>query len=317
MVLKAALRPDCILAWMVFIPSILGFHLTSNLSHCERLNRSHLAKTGVITPRQSPIIRSSQRLTRGVQLDAIWGSSSSASSSSSGEDDDATNDKDATTEETEPTTPSDEAAVDATSSMASTDASSDPAVESSASGTEKSLLDLVNEIGNNFQGLAKRATTAGYESQGQSKKILYAAKACVYYTLFITYRAYRGFFVLLPLTFRQVYGKMEAAMNTGNLSLEEVGFNESGGDDSTVTNSSSKFRTKVTVSVLTTVVTISYVIGGILKMGTKFLRTIAKTSDVPKSFGAAADEVMNYEGRISRVGKVNGEEGAEKGGLAP
>jgi len=311
MVLKAALRPDCILAWMVFIPSILGFHLTSNLSPYERLNRAHLANTGVMTPRQSPIC-SSQRLTGGVQLDAIWGSS--ASSSSSSKDDDAANDKDGTTEETETTTPSDEAVVDTTSSMASTDASSDPAVESSASaGTEKSLLDLVNEIGNNFQGLAKRATTAGYESQGQSKKILYAAKACLYYTLFIIYRAYRGFFVLLPLTFRQVYGKMEAAMNTGNLSLEEVGFNESGGDD-TVTNSSSKFRTKVTVSILTTVVTISYVIGGILKMGTKFLRTIAKTSDVPKSFGAAADEIMDFEGRI---GKVNGDEGAEKGSLAP
>jgi hypothetical protein len=307
MVLKAALRPDCILTWMVFIPSILGFHLTSN-SPCER-HRAHLAN-GVMTPRQSPIF-SSQRLARGIQLDAIWGSSSSAPSSSSGEDDD-TNDKDAT-KETEKT-PSDEAVVD-TTSMSSTDKSSDPAVESSTPGTEKSLLDLVNEIGNNFQVLAKRSTTTGYESKGQSKKILYAAKACIYYTLFIIYRAYRGIFVLLPLTFRQVYRKMEAAMNTGNLSLEEIGFNESGGGD--MINNSSKWRTKVTVSILTTVVTISYVVGGILKMATKFLRTIVKTSDVPKSFGAAADEVMDFEGRISRVGKVNGDEGVEKGGLAP
>ncbi len=102
-------------------------------------------------------------------------------------------------------------------------------------------------------------------------------------------------------------------MNTGNLSLDEIGFDENGKD---VPSSTPKWRTKITVSILTSVITVSYIVGGVLKMASKFLRTIAKTSDVPKSFGAAADEVMNIEGRIGRVGKVNGDI-AESSGLSP
>merc|ERR1712003_18680 len=146
---------------------------------------------------------------------------------------------------------------------------------------------------------AQRSTAKGYQSEDQSRKILFAAKACTYYTLFMIYRAYRGFFVLLPATFRRVYQKMEIAMNTGNLSMEETDFAENGND----ITSKVKWRTKITVSILTTVITISYVVGGMLKMASEFFRTIARTSDVPKSFGAAADEVLNFEGRINRVGK--------------
>ena len=163
--------------------------------------------------------------------------------------------------------------------------------------------------------MAQKSTAKGYQCEDRYKKILYAVKSCVYYTLFILYRAYRGFFVLLPATFRQVYRKMEAAMNTGNLSLEEIGFTENGNDS--VSSSSTNWKTKLTVSVLTSVVTISYVFGGILKMASKFIRTIAKTSNVSKSFEAAADEVVNFEDRISRVGKINGEEDIEPSGLGP
>eukprot|EP00536_Pseudo-nitzschia_multiseries_P000278 jgi/Psemu1/299946/fgenesh1_kg.4_\ len=104
-------------------------------------------------------------------------------------------------------------------------------------------------------------------------------------------------------------------MDSGNMSIEEVGYTESGED---TVSSSSKWKTKLTVSILSMVVTLSYIVGGILKMGAQFFRTIAKTSDVPKSFEAAADEVMNFEGRISRVGKVNGADDASpSSGLAP
>ena len=187
------------------------------------------------------------------------------------------------------------------------DSSAAASTTTTTTSSEKSLWVLLNEIGNNFQGMAQRATKKGSESDAQSKKIIYAAKGSVYYTLFILYRAYRGFFVLLPATFLQVYRKMEAVMNTGNLSLDEIGV----GDDAV--GKSSKWRTKLTVSILSTVITLSYVAGGLLKMTTKFLRTIAKTSDVSKSFEAAADEVMDFEGRISRVGKINGEDGVDLG----
>merc|ERR1712238_102408 len=111
----------------------------------------------------------------------------------------------------------------------------------------------------------------------------------------IIYRSYRGFFVLLPITVRQVYKKMNDVMNTENLSMLE----------------SNNWRTKLTVSMLTSVVTISYIFGGALEMITKFFQTITKTSNVTKSFEAAADEMVNFEGRISRVGKINGEENIE------
>jgi len=300
---EAAFRPASILYWTVLLPSILGFQLTSN-SPYER-HQPHSASS-VITPRLS-LSLPNQRLTRGIQLEAIWGSSSPKSSSSS--DDDSADDEDAAEN-----TPTDDAVVE--TSVSSADKSSDHTnkMESSTDSNEKSLLTLVNEIGNNFKTMAQRSTAKGYECEDQYKKIIFAAKACVYYTLFIFYRSYRGFFVLLPATFQRVYRNMEAAMNTGNLSLDEIGFSRNGED---VTSSSSKWRTKFTVSILTSVVTISYVVGGVLKMASKFLRTIAKTSDVAKSFGAAADEVMDFEGRISRVGKVNGEEEIETSGLTP
>jgi hypothetical protein len=296
MILNVARRSAYILTWTVFIPSILGFQLTGN-SQCER--HGAFVTSSVVTSRRSPILPT-KPLSRGIQLESIWGSSSSSSSSSSNNEDEDTNDEE-TTKETE-TTPTKDAAVD-------TSTSSTVESTSSAVSTEKSLLALLNDIGNNFKGMAQKATTKGYTCEDQKQKILFAAKACLYYTLFIIYRSYRGFFVLLPATFKQVYQKMEATMITGNLSLEETG------ED--ITSTSTTWRTKVTVGILTSVITISYIVGGVVKMATKFIRTIAKTSDVPKSFGAAADEVMNIEGRISRVGKVNGDEGVGTSGLAP
>jgi len=307
MIPKAAPRLASILTWTLFLKSILGFQLTTE-SLCGR-HQAHLS-SGIMTPRQSPILPN-QRMTRDILLKGIWGPSSSSSSSSSDDQTDGENvEKETETEKA----PTDDVVADTSMSPVDTSSENDDAAESSTTGTEKSVLFLVNEIGNNFKVMAQKSTANGYQSEDQKKKIILAAKACIYYTLFIIYRSYRGFFVLLPATFRQVYQNMEAAMKTRNLSMEEIGLTKSGED---MTQSSPKWGTKITVSILTTVITISYVLGGILKMVSKFIRTIAKTSDVPKSFGAAADEVMNFEDRISRVGKVDEEEGFENSGLAP
>ena len=278
MILKS-LQSLFILTWLVSITSILGFQPTSNS----------------VTSRRSPFV-SSPRFAKSVRLAAMWGASS--------------NDENEEVEDEVEEPSTDDGAV--STSMESTGESSIDA--KTPVSPEKSLLKLVNEIGNNFRTMAQKSTAKGYQSEDQYKRILHAAKACIYYSLFIVYRAYRGFFVLLPATFREVYIKMEAAMNAGNLSLEEIGFDESGEE---VASSKSKWRTKVTVSILTTVITASYIVGGVVKMATRFVRTIAKTSDVPKSFGAAADEVINIEGRIGRVGKVNGQSAEDSAGLAP
>jgi hypothetical protein len=161
------------------------------------------------------------------------------------------------------------------------------------------LLTLLNEVGEKFKTMAQKSTANGIKSKNQSTKILYAAKACLYYTLFIIYRTYRGFFVLLPATVRQVYHQMEVVMNTGNLDM----IDENDDDTTTDTVKKNSWRTKITVSLLTSVVTVSYICGGVLKLVSKFVRTMFQTSNVTKSFEAAADEMGNFEGRISRVGK--------------
>lgn len=316
-----ALRSVCLLAWISFLPSNLGFQLP-NVSLLPP------ATQGVVTRRQSPfLLTNQQRSTRGLPLAGIFGKHDFSSSSSKDSEENNADDKE---QAKEPTEDEDADAVATSSSSSSSETadaspvdivatdSTDVVVATNSSATtssDKSLWVLINEIGNSFKDMGQRATTKGSESDAQSKKILYAVKACVCYTLFILYRAYRGVFVLLPATFLTVYRKMEAVYNSGNLSLDEIGYAESGEDAVVKTT---KWRTRFTVSILTTVITLSYIVSGILKMGSKFLRTIAKTSDVPKSFEAAADEAMDFEGRISRVGKINGEEDDIKtSGLLP
>ena len=187
---------------------------------------------------------------------------------------------------------------------------------SSSTTTNKSLVTLLNDIGNNFKSMAETATTKGTASSEQSTKIVCAIQASVYYTLFILYRSYRGFFVLLPATIRRVYQQMNTVMtnnsDTSNLSMVAEDENEKGEDGTTKMTPAAAtpptWKTKVTVSLLTVVVTSSYLVGGVLQMATQFVRTIAHTSNVSKSFEAAADEMVDYEARISRVAGSSGDE---------
>jgi hypothetical protein len=72
-----------------------------------------------------------------------------------------------------------------------------------------------------------------------------------------------------------------------------------------------RWRTTLTVSILAGIVTISYVLGGALRVATKFLRNLTKTSSVSGSFEAAVDEFENRMGRISKI-KSDGKEQQEK-----
>jgi hypothetical protein len=306
-----------LLSMMTFLPSNLGFHLTTMTRHQSQFlptARSHV---------QQQSIRGD-----GVQLrESFWKKSSSK------DNDDSSGEKEITEEEEEEETkplldkdedddssPSMELVstddiIDVETSPSTKESESASTTEDSSS-SNKSLLTLLNEVGEKFKTMAQKSTSKGIESKNQSTKILYAAKACLFYTLFIIYRTYRGLFVLLPATVRQVYHQMEVVMNTGNLDMIE------NDDTDTTTVKKNSWRTKITVSLLTSVVTISYICGGVLKLVSKFVRTMFKTSNVTKSFEAAADEMGNFEGRISRVGKKsnnNEDENFEEpnGGLAP
>lgn len=295
-------RGCLLLSMMTFLPSNLGFHLTTMTRHQSQFlpaTRNHVQQ-------------------RSIRGDGVQLSESFFKRSSPTDNDDSSEEKEITEEEEEEET---KALLEDDSSpsveIVSTDdiidaETSDPTKESESTSTtedstsnNKSLLTLLNEVGEKFKTMAQKSTAKGIESKKQSTKILYAAKACLFYTLFIIYRTYRGFFVLLPATVRQVYHQMEVVMNTGNLDMIE------NDDTDTTTVKENSWRTKITVSLLTSVVTVSYICGGVLKLISKFIRTMLKTSNVTKSFEAAADEMGNFEGRISRVGKKsNNNEGA-------
>ena len=304
-------RACLLLSMMTFLPSNLGFHLTTMTRHQSQFlpaTRSHV---------QQRSIRGD-----GVQLRESFWQKPSSSSSSKDNDDDTANSSGEIVEEEEETKPlldkdeddsspsvevvSTDDIIDVETSSASTtkelesaSTNTEDISSSSSSSNNKSLLTLLNEVGEKFKTMAQKSTANGIKSKNQSTKILYAAKACLYYTLFIIYRTYRGFFVLLPATVRQVYHQMEVVMNTGNLDM----IDENDDDTTTDTVKKNSWRTKITVSLLTSVVTVSYICGGVLKLVSKFVRTMFQTSNVTKSFEAAADEMGNFEGRISRVGK--------------
>jgi hypothetical protein len=176
----------------------------------------------------------------------------------------------------------------------------------------KSLLAVLNEYGQSFKPKAQKATAKAYHTDSQGKKVLYRFQSCIYYLAFICFRGYRGFFVLLPAVFREVYARLENAID---YELDE--------DDQIVGTSSSKgkWRTKITVSLLAGIVTASYVVGGMLRMFGKFLRTMTQTRSVEGSFQAAADQLeKNEKSMRRRIVNINGEDeeaAANSKGLSP
>jgi hypothetical protein len=163
------------------------------------------------------------------------------------------------------------------------------------SGEDKTLVESLNEFGQSLKPKAEKASANSSQAETRSKKLRYALQSSCYYMLFILYRGYRGFFVLLPAVFRRVYAKLQAAMYD-DLAL----------DTSVDAPSVTPWRTRMTVTVLATIVTFSYVLGGFLRVATKFFRTIAKTTSVPGSFEAAVEEFIQHEDKLSRIGKGDG-----------
>lgn len=163
--------------------------------------------------------------------------------------------------------------------------------------------------------LKPEALKANEKSQAftddKTKKILYAAKSCGLFTLFIIYRAYRGCFCILPAVFREVYRKMEVTVRDP---FNEVDYTAATTpDDISPTTGKVRLRTRVVISILTSIVTLSYVITGAFKVFQMFVGTATRTSSVEPAFEAAADEILSNEGRVMKLaGKdkalLNGED---------
>lgn len=168
------------------------------------------------------------------------------------------------------------------------------------------------------------------------KSLLCKLQADILWMLYILYRGYRGFFVILPAVFREVYRKLEKSGLVvdvyGDEEIEEkeyaVNSNAGGNMQPRQLREPMRLRTRITISMLSGMLTLSYVVSGALsvlgellyywalfiltstftkKQPTfsvprthtgKFIKTFTNTTSVESSFEAAAEEVVVNENRL-------------------
>ena len=154
--------------------------------------------------------------------------------------------------------------------------------------------------------------------QDRVKSFLFTSKFCGLILLFVMYRAYRGFFVILPEVFREVHRKLSIVMDFSPYEDDSISAaatktvqifrgekekgNRGGGteSESRVITTEPRYN-KITVSVLACIITISYTLRGLAGVAFKFLQTISINRSLKNSFEAAADEFVVNEDRIMRV----------------
>lgn len=189
----------------------------------------------------------------------------------------------------------------------------------------KSFVDILEQTGQRLMPMALEAkeqsmiirnqytTTMDKRFSHRAKSFLYSVKSCVLFSLFILYRAYRGFFVLLPAVFQQSYAKLKAAVDSPFVEEEIILDNTlEGTEDINPRTGQVRLRTRVVVSILSMIVVTSFVINGALEVLGKFLSTIRKSRSMETSFEAAAEKVLINEDKVQKYtvnkkeGKVNG-----------
>lgn len=156
-----------------------------------------------------------------------------------------------------------------------------------AAAKEGTFLQTFDRFGLALKPKASQASAKSLVTEGKGRKFLYSAQSGVLYTLFILYRAYRGFFVILPAVFRQVFANLK--------NVVEDPFGVEGDNSQSIAKDNNHkstpevlgMRIKVTVGVLAAVLTITYVVTGGIRVLAKFLKGLG-TSDGP--FAAAAEE---------------------------
>jgi hypothetical protein len=181
---------------------------------------------------------------------------------------------------------------------------SDAGSKERRSTSKSSLLAAIDDAGLSLKPRAEKAVARLALSQSRGRKAGYLVQSSLLYVGFILYRAYRGFFVILPEVFRRVYDRLERA-------VDAAPFDDSGKSKSSSNAQSSaedvdpetgrvRWRTRLTVSVLASIVTTSYVVGGAVRVGARFVSSLLGTSSVSESFRAAAVEQEDNESKILR-----------------
>ena len=155
------------------------------------------------------------------------------------------------------------------------------------SSQRRSFVDSIDQVGLSLKPRAQMTDSKATQAPSRLRKIILRAQACVLYSLFIVYRGYRGFFVIIPAVFREVYLKLEATVDP--LPMTET-------NDGVV-----KWQTRITVAIMATVLTVSYIVGGFVRVMMKLGKTMFQTSDIAHSFEEAAKEQEVNEDRVARL----------------
>jgi hypothetical protein len=164
---------------------------------------------------------------------------------------------------------------------------------SSSSSTYSSFLRALDSFGLNLKPWAmsayrKSLTYAKSETSvngtdngsaivvaGRVKSVLCKLQANMLWVLYILYRGYRGFFVILPAVFREVYRKLDESdlvvdvYGDEELEEREYAVNENaGGGNSPLQQlrEPMRLRTRITISILSIMLTLSYVVSGGLRV---------------------------------------------------
>lgn len=196
----------------------------------------------------------------------------------------------------------------------------DSGSNASPAASDASLFKLIDNAGQGLKPAAAQANAKAALTERRPQKFIYMLKSCVLYSAFIVYRAYRGLFVILPAVFRETFRKLQVA-------VDDAPFDEESANADIVFEAQQlqqqppmKLRTRVTVSVLAAIVTVSYVVGGALRVAAALIRHVAKKGEVTQSFAAAATEQERNENSILRRTRRKNDardiNGQEKG-LAP
>jgi hypothetical protein len=179
---------------------------------------------------------------------------------------------------------------------------------------KKTLSEKLNGFGQSLKPKAIELKKKQKEGSGVSKngkQLWVTAQICALWLGFIVYRAYRGFFILLPAVFRETYRKLESTVDSPFV-------DEPGQPDVNPETGNVRLRTRFTVSVLSAMVTLTYVIGGTINVLTKFVKSVMESGSASTSFEAAAKEAQHYEDKIRKMtDKKEDINNDQSSGLAP
>jgi hypothetical protein len=139
----------------------------------------------------------------------------------------------------------------------------------------QSLFQWIDDMAQQLKPAAIRANEEATILKTKSVlKYRYFLQSYIFYCLFLCYRAYRGFFVILPAVFQATFMKLQSA-------VDDTPF------DTTPASTGMKLRTRITISFVTSLIILSYVVSGAGRVLWTLIRSTMNGSNVFQSLQSA------------------------------